>query len=131
MPVTSNTLRVEGLRQLQSAFALSEHRIGPDLRKTLREVAEPVRQDAEELAAGRIANVGYEWSRMRVGVTRQYVYVAPKKRGSRVAARKRKNLAPMLLGRALVPALDQNAELVERRVEEMLEVAAVRWSREP
>jgi hypothetical protein len=53
---------------------------------------------------------------MRVGTTRSLVYVAPVKRGVRGAAdrRRRPNLAPLLMDRAMEPALAQNEAEVER-----------------
>lgn len=94
------------------------------IRRELRGVAEPVRADAESLAASGIRNIGPDWSRMRVGLTPDVVYVAPRKRGVKRGSRKRRNLAPLLMTRALEPALDNNAHLIEQRFGDVLDRVA-------
>lgn len=123
---------VEGLAGLQRAFAFAERDIRLDLRASLREAAEPVRADSETLAVQRITNIGVPWSRMRVGVTRTLVYVAPRERGTKGRGNqrfRRPNLRDLLLDRAMNPALDQNQSQIETRVVNMLNDFAVKWSR--
>ena len=65
-----------------------------------------------------------QWARMRVGVTRNLVYVAPRARGVKTRGRHnfgRPNLADLLMGRAMQPALDQHIGEVEARFEELLD----------
>lgn len=121
------TVRVEGLRELSRAFALADKEERKRFRATLREIAEPVRADAESLAISRIPNVGVPWSRMRVGVTRTSVYVAPRQRGSR--RRKRPNLAGLLMDRAMSPALDAHQGEIAGAVDDMLGDVARLWER--
>jgi hypothetical protein len=94
------------------------------VRAGLRQVAEPVQRGAEELARANISKIGPRWSKMRVGVTRDLVYVAPRQRGTRGGGanpRRRPNLAPLLMDRAMQPALDQHAGEIEARFEELLD----------
>lgn len=122
-------VRVQGLRDLQDAFRASDRVLANSLRATLREVAEPVRVDAEQLAVAGIPRVGVPWSRMRIGVTRDSVYLAPKQRGTRNPLRRRPNLAALLLGRAMVPALEQNEHEILDGFESLLGLAEVAWGR--
>lgn len=126
-----SAISVQGLRDLQKAFSLAEKGVGRELRDTLREVAKPVQHDAERLAVDRIPRIGLPWSRMRVGVTLNSVYVAPKQRGKGRGRdpRRRPNLFDLLLGRALEPALEQNQDQVIREVEDMLANVAKDWER--
>jgi hypothetical protein len=130
--MADQTIHVQGLRDLQRAFALADKSVSKELRKSLRDAAEPVRSDAARLAVQEITRIGPRWSQMRVGVTRTLVYVAPKERGVKsrgLQQRKRKNLAPLLRDRALDPALDRNIGQVERKVEQMLATVGKQWER--
>lgn len=101
-------LVVEGLAGLNRAFDLADAKIRREKNDQLRTLAEPVRVGAEHLATATIPRIGLPWSQMRIGVTRTTVYVAPKKRGSRIQARKRRNLPGLLLNRAMLPSLHAN-----------------------
>lgn len=127
MPAVGETLRVEGLADLQRAFALADRKLSKELRGSLRDAAEPVRVGAETLAGSRIPRIGVPWSRMRVGVTRHSVYVAPRERGTRLQSRKRRNLPGLLLDRAMLPALSANQTQVERRVDKLLGEVGRAW----
>lgn len=133
MPADS-AIRVDGLRELQRAFAAADKVVAKDLRDSLREAAEPVRSDAERLAASEITNIneGDPWQGMRIGVTRTTVYVAPRRRGVKARgdqARRRPNLAGLLMDEALQPALDSNRNEIERRVDGVLERMEDVWER--
>lgn len=133
--VGEQAVRVTGLRDLQRAFARADKAVKEDLRDALMEAAQPVRMAAQHLAAAKIRNIteASPWSRMRVGVaTNAIVYVAPVERGIKsrgLGHRRRPNLAPLLMERALEPALEQNRSLVERRLEHMLDEVADVWER--
>lgn len=117
---------------MQRAFAKADKTLSRELRGALREVAEPVRQDAEQLALERIPHIGMEWSRMRIGVSRRLVYVAPKQRGVKSKSdrgRRRPNLADLLMDRAMSPALERNVSLVERRMDDLLRDVGRAWER--
>jgi hypothetical protein len=102
---------VRGFHELQTAFAHADREVRLGSRKVLRDVAEPVRRDAEGLALQTIPRIGLRWSKMRIGITRNLVYVAPRQRGVKTRgynARRRPNLAGLLMDRAMEPALEQN-----------------------
>lgn len=124
MPSGDGYLVVENLANLQRALAKADKGVRLGLRKGLREVAEPVRRDAEALAAGSIPRIGAKWPRMRVGVTRNLIYVAPRQRGTKEKSRKRPNLAGLLLDRAMDPALERNKGRIEGDVEALLDKVA-------
>ncbi len=126
MPAVGQTLRVEGLRELQRAFRVADTRLHRELRDRLKVAAEPVRADAERLAVQGIRRIGLPWSEMRVGVTARSVYIAPKQRGSRRGTG-RPNLAGLLLGRAMVPALQLNEPGVAAEAERLLAEVGRAW----
>lgn len=127
MPAVGETLRVEGLADLNRAFALADAKLRREFRDELRDVAEPVRADAELLATATITRIGVPWSRMRVGITRHTVYVAPRQRGSRQFGRKRRNLAPLLMDKAMLPALQRNEERILERTRQFLDSVGRTW----
>ncbi len=99
------------------------------IRREFRAIAQPVAEDAERLAFSEIRRMSHSprWARMRVGVTQSSVYVVPAERGTKVASRRRKNFAPLMMNRAMAPALEQNqAEIIEG-VERALEHIARDW----
>jgi hypothetical protein len=128
-----NAVRIEGLRELERAFKLYGRGLEKGLREALETAAEPVRTDAQSLAVSSIRNIGLPWSRMRIGVTRRTAYIAPRERGSRGGVgrnrRSRPNLAGLLLGRAMEPALDRNIANVEREIGDALDDLGRMWSR--
>lgn len=104
------------------------------MRDALAEAAAPVRADAQTLAAETIRNLhpGDPWAGMRIGVSRTVAYVASSERGIKGRAgqrRRRPNLANLLMGRAMEPALEQNLEKVARRVEQLIDEVANVWER--
>lgn len=120
---------------MQRAFRVADKTLSRELRKGLRDSAEPVRSDAEMLAGTRISNMGapasadaQDWRRMRVGVTRTSVYVAPRSRASS-GSRKRRNLFDLMTGRSLEPALDANVDEVTRRLDDVLGTVGAAWDR--
>lgn len=123
---TTRPVRVEGLRELHRAFRVASDVLTKELKDGLRDAAEPVRSDAQSGASTRIRNIGPDWSRFRIGVTTTSVYVAPAQRSTRTR-RKRKNLAGLLLGEAMLPALERNIGEVEERVEDVLGTVARAW----
>lgn len=115
---------VHGLREISGAYAKLERDTRAGLRTGLRDVAEPVRRDAEQLAQARIVRIGAKWFKMRVGVTRRVVYVAPRQRGVKKTGerwRRRPNLADLLMDKAMEPALEQNEAKVEQAVDKVLD----------
>lgn len=124
-----SAVRVRGYRELNQAFAAAGKAEVKELRDALREAAEPVRADSEKLARENISRIGESWSQMRVGVTTRVVYVAPKQRArSGNPALKRPNVAVMLMGRAMGPAVDRNTGEIEARVGHVLDTVGRTWA---
>lgn len=105
--------------------------MGRDMDAALKSAGEPVRQDAEALAVSRISNIGIPWSRMRLGIKRDSVYVAPVERGdkSRRGSRRRPNLKTKLLDEAMAPALTQNSDKVAQEFNEAVKDMGRLWAR--
>lgn len=123
-------IAVNGLRELNAAFARSDKQTRLGVRRVQRDLAEPVKLGAESLAVVRIPNVGLRWSRMRIGVTSALIYVAPKERGLRTgSARRRPNLARLLMDRAMQPALEARRPQLEADTELMLDRIADDFNR--
>jgi hypothetical protein len=122
-------IEVHGLRDLNRAFARADKVVRLEKNKHLKRAAEPIRADAEALAVGRITRIGPVWSRMRVGVTTNVVYVAPKARSTRDQRLKRRKLADRLAEDAMVPALNRNRETVVRELDNLLGEMERTWGR--
>ncbi len=123
---------VEGLRGLERLFAAAGPVANKALRAELREVAEPIRADAQHLAESTIPRIGPKWGRMRTGVTQKLVYVAPRERGIKTRGpdpRRRPKFATLMEARAMGPALRQNEANVERRVADLFDHLASDWNR--
>lgn len=117
----AGAVRVEGLRELKRALARIDAQLHDDLEHVMRDAGEPVRASAERLASANIPNIGDRWGGMRLGIARggAMIYIAPKAR--RRSGSPRTNLAPLLLNRAMLPALDDNRDEVILRLERMLD----------
>lgn len=116
----TGAVRVRGLRELTRDFKKISRDLSKELRKELVEAADPVKKTGEQLALARIRNMprSPHWAGMRIGVTAKSVYMAPSAR--RGGGSGRSNLSGLLLERAMEPALDQNADKVAGRVDDML-----------
>lgn len=123
----SEAVQVQGLRELTRAFSAADKTLAKELRVSLRAAAEPVRADAERLAVETIQRIGVPWSRMRIGVTTTSVYLAPRQRGAKLPNHRRPNLAALLLGRSMEPALAQNEPEVVAKIDAMLGVVGRAW----
>jgi hypothetical protein len=125
---------VKGLRDVNAAFAKTDRDLRLGWRAGMRQVAEPVRRDAEQSAMSDIRRMpgSPKWARMRVGVTRQMVYVAPRQRGTRgrgPAGRARPNLGNLLMDRAMQPALERHEHEITARFEQLLDKVADGFNR--
>lgn len=130
----AEAIRVENLAAVQRALARTEKDIRIGFRHELREAVEPVRATASTLSHTRIRNLdeGEPWTQMRVGVTRNLVYVAPKQRGVKSRGRHalRRPAFGILLGeRAMQPSLDIERPEIERAVSQLLDDAARKFNR--
>jgi hypothetical protein len=120
------------MRELSAAFAQAGRDASAGLRGAEREAAEPVRRDAEQLAQTKIRRIGKDWWKMRVGVTRTLVYVAPRERGVKTRGadpRRRPAFADLLMGRAMQPALDQNETTVVDTFERLFDRVTADFNR--
>ena len=118
--MATGSVKVKGLRELNRAFKAMGKDVQKETREELRSLGEPVRAAAEQLSVARIRNIGDRWSTMRVGSTTKLVYVAPKAR-PRGTGTPRPNLAPLLLGRAMEPAVEASEPAVMAGLEAMLD----------
>jgi hypothetical protein len=131
----AGSVAVRGLRDVQRGLKDAEKEVRLGFRKELRAVAQPVADDAAIRAASSIRRIGPDWFKMRVGVTQTSVYVAPRERGvaPRSGARrqtdKRPNLAPLLMDRAMQPALDAHGAQAEKAIEQALDRMCDRFNR--
>lgn len=107
------------MKELDRAFGAVSKDMRKELRGELKDAAEPVRSQAESLAVGNISNIGGSWARMRVGATSRMAYVAPASKRS--GGSPRPNLAPLLMDKAMQPALDANTAEVIARLERMID----------
>ena len=117
------TLRVRGYNETIRAFNRADKALKTEMRAAFRDVAEPLRSEAESLAAARITYVGPKWNRMRTAITTNLIYVAPKERGrlsKKNRGLRRSNMADLLMDRAMQPALDRNEADVADRFDEAL-----------
>jgi len=129
----SNPIIVRGLADLNRAFIRAGKQTRHEIRFEMAALAEPVRQTAQVLAVEKIRRMKFspEWAEMRTGVTQRLVYVAPVKRGVKTRGRgglRRPNLAELLIGRALDPALALNRPLIEAGIERMLDRISNSWA---
>jgi hypothetical protein len=131
VPAFGETVALEGLAGLQRAFKLADEAAEKDLKKRLRESAEPVAADAQSKALTEILTVGVDWADMRVGVTQASVYIAPKQRGTNVPTRKRPKFAGLMLGKAMIPALQENTDNIMASVDDLLAEIGRKWEAVP
>jgi len=140
MATAAGTVQVTGLRDLQRAFRAADKAVNEDLRDALAEAAQPVKVDAQRLAAHNIRRMqpSSSWARMRVGVSQTLVYVAPVERGVKGRGNNRRrrgygtgppSFADLLMDRALEPALEHNSGRIQNRLDQMLDEVANVWER--
>jgi len=121
--MAANTIRVEGLRELQRDFRKMSKELGKDLRAELLNSAAPVADRAQQRTLGEIGNMTSHWSQMRVGVTSGSVYVVP--RAKRRGGSPRPNLKPLIQSR-MDQALDDKRGEVMDNMGDMLDRLADR-----
>lgn len=121
------SVTVEGYEDVSRAFKGMSKDAKKDLRQALKRAGEPVRQEAERLAAGEIRNIhpGDRWSLMRLGVTSRYVYIAPKAR--RAGGSGRSNLAGLLIQEAMLPAAKAREDETRAELENAMYDLAARY----
>jgi len=124
---------VKGVREMTRAFGRLSKEFPKDVRRKLKDAAEPVRAEAEIQAGIQIRNLGQgePWAGMRTGGGVKIVYIAPKQRGrasKHDPRRRRPNLKPKLL-RAMETAGERKSGEVKAKVDRVLLDALEDWSR--
>jgi hypothetical protein len=119
-------VHISGMREFQAALARADRSSRLGVRRELRDVARPIANDSQQLALSTIAGMSSSpaWARMRIGVTRTLVYVAPRQRGGKGGPGRRPNLADLMMSRAMEPALERHRGELEANVELMLDRVA-------
>lgn len=113
-------IRVEGLTDLIKAFRAADAGLGREVRKTLLETGEVVKDAAQQKAGAGISNIGPRWSLMRLGMSGDaLLYIVPASRNR--GGSPRPNLAGLLLEKAMIPAAEENEELVRHEFENALD----------
>jgi hypothetical protein len=122
-----NAIRVEGLEGLRRSFKAASAVESRELVKRLRRATEPVADSAEAKASTLLKPGKVDWSGMRIGSTLGGTYIAPRQRGTKLAKRKRRKLAPRLLEGAMLPALQEHESSVENAVDDLLGDVGRTW----
>lgn len=123
---------VEGYRDVMRALTHAERDVRLGVRKELRQIAEPVKADeqATTLTAFRNMPRSPQWARMRIGVTRNEVYVVPSRKGARGRGRhSRPRWADQFTTRVKQPVTDRHQATFERQIEQALDRIADRFNR--
>jgi hypothetical protein len=124
-------IQVKGYRELNAAFSRADSKLKREWQQRRRALGEPTRRAAASKALVTIRKMPRSpaWAEMRVGATRHGVYVAPKKRGPKRGSRSRRNLAPLLMERAMLPALEQHETQILHDVDRLLATVGRDWER--
>jgi hypothetical protein len=117
----AEAVRVEGLSELFRSFEEADRGLGREVKSALEDAGEVVRVAAQDRAASRIHNIGAGWDRMRIGISRDIVYIAPRQRGTRDPRLKRPKFGRLLVAEAMEPALQENREIVAKEVEDAID----------
>lgn len=110
---------MKGYRELSKTFKAMGKDVQKEVTKRLKEVGEPARRTAEQLAGENLSRLG-DWSQMRLGVTSKMVYIAPRQRSKRIAS-KRPKLAVELLTKAMFPAIDEHEAEIMSALDDTLD----------
>jgi hypothetical protein len=107
-------VKVKGLKELQRDFRRISKKVDKGLSAELKQAAEPVKTEAQQLALGRIRGMPRtpRWAGMRIGVATGRVYVVPSAR--RRGGSPRPNLGGLLLEQMDAAVEAKQAEVLER-----------------
>jgi hypothetical protein len=123
------TFRVEGLTSLLRVVDAQPREVSRDVRGALRKVAVPVRDDATRLFVEKVSP-NPKLTRYGISVRKAgTITVEQRIKKSGVVARRRSHFAERQKGRAMTPALEQNADVVEREFRGVLADLERRWGR--
>lgn len=114
------------VRFVNRALAHADKEIAAGARKEIDAIGHLVERDAEKLALSTIRNMRRSpaWADMRVGQNNDLVYVVPVRRGVKRGKRKRPNLAPLMLRKAMRPAKQKNEAEIVRRFEGLIDTVS-------
>jgi hypothetical protein len=109
------------MRELTRDFKNISKDLSKDLVNELKDAAAPVKGAAESKAMTRITNMTPRWSGMRIGVSkaRGLVFMVPSARRS--GGSPRSNLAGLLFGEAMDPAVQENQDRVIESIDDFLD----------
>lgn len=133
MPGAVRRVNVRGLNELVRTFKVMPDEVAEEFVWELEEAAGPVRLAAQAKALVSMRNMIHsrEWAAMRVGIARRvpaHVWVAPQLRGGgrirKASARQKEVFTTHMQTRALDPALDENADKVIDRIDDLLDRVA-------
>lgn len=114
--MASGAVKIEGLRELERALRASDKDAAKGLRKELREAAKVVAMDAR----GKLSPYsGYSAMGLRPRVRAGLVAVAEQSRKRTTG--QHPEFGSLIMRRALVPALWENRDEIDRRMESMLD----------
>jgi hypothetical protein len=133
----AGAIRVEGLSELQRATSRLSREFGKGVREALEAAGEPIRSEASELAHSDISGMRrarLPWWRMRIGVTRSTVYVAPEQRGNKKRTRptprgQAESFKREMIGKAMNPAVDHHIGEFPSQVNAELDDLFKAWGR--
>lgn len=125
----TQAFRVEGLASLLRVVDAQPKEVSRDIRKALRNVAEPVRRDATGLF---VAEVDSNPARTRYGISvRKAGTITVEQRIGRTSdvKKRRRSFAVRQKKHALTPAVERNVATVEREFRGVLANLERRWGR--
>jgi hypothetical protein len=113
--MAEGTVRVKGLRELQSAFRRIDAEAATAVRKDLVETAQPV----ADAARGKISRYpGASLGTIRLRATTRSVFVT---QGKRKVTGRRGDFGALQMRVGLIPALAENSDQIVRGVEQTLD----------
>lgn len=108
--------QINNLSIVNRALQQVEPKMRQEMTTELHAIGSLVARDAQALASVTIRRITPSWTLMRVGQTRSLIYVVPRNKGVRGRGPKRRpNFAPLMLNRAMRPALQRKKPEVNRR----------------
>lgn len=110
--------RVNDLQIVTRGLQQVDREISRGITVELHSIGDLVARDARNLALTRIRKMSSSptWSLMRVGQTPRLIYVVPRNKGTRRRLpTSRPNFSPLMLDRAMRPAVRRNRSEIDRR----------------
>ena len=126
-PALDVDVKVEGIDMLVRRFDMVDARVKAGMRREILAASKPVAVFARNMALANIRNMDYspKWAVMKIGIERKSltgVYMVPKSHqlGKNRMGRSRPNLNPLLLDRAMEPAVDMMRPVVIASMDRMV-----------